>query len=608
MNILQIIGIVLRHVQDHKSVKDVLEEAEARTKRIYTNIRQVKLLPGVESVLSLFINETVEDFERICDELLLIQEKVTNRTTARSVLASPATLSDLKEILSRLKQKDENIKLMGMIAKLEVGLQSCATDIREGFAKVLMELNAQSEDLRPVKAMLCHVCRTQLLNSGDQWIEEIDSVDKLATGIAFYEGSQSVPKDLQKAARYLNAALNAGNSEAYYYLGMLYRSGGGVEKCNITAFKYFEKGTRSKDPKSMAQLSACYWYGEGVELSDPLAVAYAKMSAEAGDPYGMYLRAEHTLYGTITGRNISVAFNLSKKAFEKGNKQAKRQLAACYFHGLTVEQDLSTAIQFWIECVEDGGYSCIVDLASCYERGLGVDVDLQKAAELYKMGSEITSDSWRRYHIQAFYGLCLLRGRGVKQDVQTGWSLILGSIQSNKDTGWFAQGECYRHGYGVTKNMDLAIRSYEKAIGVVDFARGKYLAHHALGSMYEHGEGLERDYSKAFEHYNSSANFLIHEAEWKVALWCESGIGVEKDIARAVAYFRLAANGGRRDAQIKSYHYYMEGKGVQRNLMSSAQVIEAAAESGDKRAKRLLRRLMRKRIHFRLFNSSRISI
>ncbi len=608
MNILQIIGVVLRHVQDYKSVKDVLEEAKARAERIYANIQEVKLLPDVESVLSYFINETVEEFERIRDELLFIQEKVMNRPMARSVLASPATLAQLNEISSCLKQKEQNIKLMGMIAKLDVGLQSCAKDVKQGFTKVLVKLNTQSEDVRLAKAMLCHVCRMRLLNSEGRWIEEIDSEDKLATGIAFYEGNRSVRKDFQKAARYLNSALNAGNSEAYYYLGMMHRSGSGVQKCNLTAFEYFEKGTRAKDPKSMAQLSVAYWFGEGVELNDPLACAYAKMSAEAGDPFGMFLLAEHKLYGIITDKNLSVAYDYTKKALEKGYKKAKMTLAMCYFHGLSVEQDLPNAIQLWLECIEGGGYSCVVDLAPCYEHGLGVDVDLQKAAELYKMGSEMAPNLWRRQYIQAFYGLCLIRGRGVMQDVKKGWSLIRESVQANKDTGWFAQGECYRYGYGVKRNLDMAIQSYNNAIRVGDDADGRNLAHYALGTMYEAGEGLDRDYSKAFENYNYSADVMHHDAQWKIALSCESGIGVERNIARAVEYFRLAANGGHRDSQIKSYNYYMEGKGVQRNLMSSAQVIEAAAESGDKKAKRLLRRLVQKRIRFRLFKSSRVSI
>ncbi len=116
---------------------------------------------------------------------------------ARSVLASPATLAQLK-VNSTCLKKEQNIKLMGMMAKLDVGLQSCAKDVMVEFTEVLQELNTQSEDVRTAKAMLCHVCRMQLLNTQDQWTEEIDSEYKLATGIAFDEGDRSVRKDFQK--------------------------------------------------------------------------------------------------------------------------------------------------------------------------------------------------------------------------------------------------------------------------------------------------------------------------------------------------------------------------------------------------------------------------
>ena len=82
--------------------------------------------------------------------------------------------------------------------------------------------------------------------------------------------------------------------------------------------------------------------------------------------------------------------------------------------------------------------------------------------------------------------------------MKKGWYLIRGSVQYNKDSGWFMQGECYRNGYGVKKNLDKAIQSYKNAIGVVDNTKGKYLAHYALGTMHEAGEGLERDCEKAF--------------------------------------------------------------------------------------------------------------
>ncbi len=164
----------------------------------------------------------------------------------RSVLASPTTVAQLKEILYCLLQKERNIELKWLIPKLDLALHSGANDVDKAFAKIIEELNAQSENLRLATAMLSHIRRTKLLSPRDRWVVDTDSRKQLASGIAFYEGNQSVRKDFRKAARYLNDALNAGNSGAYYYLGMLYRCGDGVQRCLKTAIEYFEKGSFKK--------------------------------------------------------------------------------------------------------------------------------------------------------------------------------------------------------------------------------------------------------------------------------------------------------------------------------------------------------------------------
>ncbi len=99
MNLVQVIDVVSPHTQDNKNVKDVLEDAEASTKRICQNIREVKQLPGAPSVLSVFIDQTNAQLQKIRDELFRVQENVVNRATSRSAVMSPATLAQLKQIL-----------------------------------------------------------------------------------------------------------------------------------------------------------------------------------------------------------------------------------------------------------------------------------------------------------------------------------------------------------------------------------------------------------------------------------------------------------------------------------------------------------------------------
>ncbi len=89
------------------------------------------------------------------------------------------------------------------------------------------------------------------------------------------------------------------------------------------------------------------------------------------------------------------------------------------------------------------------------------------------------------------------------------WSLIRGSVQSNKDTGWFAQGECYRHGYGMDENLDMDIQSYKRATQVGIDADGRCLAHYALGTMYEAGYQLDvQCLDRSFITFNTCSSFI----------------------------------------------------------------------------------------------------
>ncbi len=287
----------IRGLSPH-SFKVVLVEAEASSKRIYNNVQPVNLLSDVEGVLSLFIEEAVEEFETIYHKLFLIQEKIMNRTTAQYVLTSPSALAQLKGIVERLCWEEHMITVMGLIAKCAVDKRSLWNGIGRRFSKVLMEQDTEPNSPKPVRSIFSRVCQKHISNSKriflrsqcrqDRWPENIDIDGRYATGIAFYEGNQSIQEDFAKAARYLDAALRARNSEANYYLGMMYSNGNGVQMCNETAFQLFERGTRAEDPEAMRELAECYLLGVSVDINEPLAVAYSKMASDAGDPKGMY--------------------------------------------------------------------------------------------------------------------------------------------------------------------------------------------------------------------------------------------------------------------------------------------------------------------------------
>ncbi len=65
LEIVQTIGVILHHAKHHENVMAVLEETEGTEKIINNNTEHVIQLPDAKSILSLFIDETAQEFESI---------------------------------------------------------------------------------------------------------------------------------------------------------------------------------------------------------------------------------------------------------------------------------------------------------------------------------------------------------------------------------------------------------------------------------------------------------------------------------------------------------------------------------------------------------------
>ncbi len=360
-----------------------------------------------------------------------------------------------------------------------------------------------------------------------------------------------------------------------------------MRRCNATAVRHFEKGTKVKDAKAITALGQCYMFGAGVELNMKIGSAYVQMATAYEDPVAMSIRSFQKLNSCCTEGNPSLAFQLARKAVQKENKRARMNLAHCYMHGLSVERNAAKAVQLWIEASKAGALEHLTELAECFERGNGVEVDYGKAVELYKKGTEFTGNTWRRAFVQPFYGRCLILGRGVPVDVQKGWTLIRSSTKMNSGSGFFIEAECYRYGYGVKRDLGKAIKNYLRAADSINSIFSRIRAHYALGCTYETGEGTVPNLNKAFRHFEYSANRMQCQAEWKIGLFCESDFGVEQNMARAAEYYRLAANSGHKVSQRESNEYYLQGMGVQKGVVNSTEVFRLASESDEQRAERL---------------------
>ncbi|MBN2590024.1 MAG: protein kinase [Sedimentisphaerales bacterium] len=108
----------------------------------------------------------------------------------------------------------------------------------------------------------------------------------------------------------------------------------------------------------------------------------------------------------------------------------------------------------------------------------------------------------------------------------------------------FLLGSAYQDGLGINKDYHRAIEWYNKAIEVGDSS-----AMNNLGCMYHDGEGVEQDYQKAIELYNKAIEGGSSIAIWNLGLLYEYGEGVKKDEHKATELYLRAARLGNITAQ-----------------------------------------------------------
>ena len=101
-----------------------------------------------------------------------------------------------------------------------------------------------------------------------------------------------------------------------------------------------------------------------------------------------------------------------------------------------------------------------------------------------------------------------------------------------------------------------------------------------LAVMYDRGEGVRQDYTKAAEWYNKAANQGSASAQYNLGVMYYRGEGVRQDRAKAAELYSKAANQGHVDAQYNLALMYDNGDGVPKNGAKAAELYSKAANQG----------------------------
>lgn len=174
------------------------------------------------------------------------------------------------------------------------------------------------------------------------------------------------------------------------------------------------------------------------------------------------------------------------------------------------------------------------------------------------------------------------------------------AVEENKPNAMRELAWYYYQGDGVIKNYPKAFELYQRAADVNDKVTDKQRqqeidavfgmakdgfapAQRHLGDAYLSGKGVEQDSQKAYEWFLKAAQQGDDKAQFRVAEMLHNGEAGTKDISEAVQWFLKSAEQGMAESQYALGVCYANGEGVEDNYAEAERWLLKAARQGDPR-------------------------
>lgn len=320
-----------------------------------------------------------------------------------------------------------------------------------------------------------------------------------------YDDGLYMDKDKKEALKWYMRAAEKGSAFSQYIVGFKYQIGEGVYKDEKQAVRWYMKAANNNHVDAQYNLALCYDNGIGINKDKKIAIYWYIKSAEQGCIEAQNKLGIYYFNGEEVEKDLSIAFDYFKKAAEKGNAESEFYMGTFYFKGLYVNQDKMKAIEWY-----------------------------QKAAD--------HGDS-RAESVMAFL---YYEGQLVKRNYTKSYNLFLHAAKQKNITAIRNLGVFYEKGIYVDKNYNEAEKYYKEAIKYGDESAKEYLKNLYL-RIKEEKISVDTNLIKEYEEKARNGDI---EAQYKLGSCYENGEGVDKDFIKAADWYRKAAKQNHKQARI----------------------------------------------------------
>ncbi|MDB5296492.1 MAG: Sel1 repeat family [Phycisphaerales bacterium] len=233
------------------------------------------------------------------------------------------------------------------------------------------------------------IARLGMLTAGDpgglKMLEQVASTGSpdglMNLGLVRLYGLGGGKSDLAAAEPLLKQALDRGQVRAHSALAALYRQAGNPALC----MKYLLSGAAKGDANSMIQLALCYRSGDGVPRSAVKAFRWASAAAERGVPDACALTADLCRAGDGTAPDAAAALRWLQRGVEARSNASKHMLATMFLTGEGIPAaDPNAAIELLTGLARSGDAAGQLRLGQAYLEGEWVGRDVGRARALFE--------------------------------------------------------------------------------------------------------------------------------------------------------------------------------------------------------------------------------
>jgi TPR repeat protein len=290
-------------------------------------------------------------------------------------------------------------------------------------------------------------------------------------------GDGGVEKD---AAAVYTKACDGGDADACSDLGLLFEQGNGVGEDGARATALFTRACDAGSPLGCANLGLLFEGGLGVAKDEAHAAALYTKACDAGNTSGCSFLAFLLGEGRGVAKDEARSMALFTKACDGGDGRSCLNLGSLFERGRGVTKDEARAAPFYVKACDAGIMDGCSFLASLLEEGRGgLAKDEAHAATLYTRACDAgfaPACSW--------LGVLFEQGRGVSKEEARAATLYTRACDGSV-------GQCKATPGRVGRRGD------PKLCGV-GFGPG---CRH-LGTLFEHGRGVDRDEARAAAAYD----------------------------------------------------------------------------------------------------------